>query len=102
MNNEFEKKAIAALERLLVIAKTDSGQAGRVATFLLSWWNAGTCGGFDMTDLWAVASAITNDMIVVFAQVGAWRVYPDRINAAYRDDFQDIIQMWRPALLEEA
>ena len=43
-----------ALRRLVAIAKKDHGQSRRVANFLLAWWNPNTCGGFDLTDLWAV------------------------------------------------
>ena len=41
--------ALAALDRLLAIARSDTGQSRRVANFLLAWWNAGACGGFDLT-----------------------------------------------------
>ncbi|QOT82185.1 hypothetical protein [Cupriavidus basilensis] len=27
-------------------------RARRVADFLLAWWNAGECSGFDLTNLW--------------------------------------------------
>ena len=30
----------AALERLIAIAHSDTGQSRRVADFLLAWWNA--------------------------------------------------------------
>jgi hypothetical protein len=39
----------AALARLIKIAKGDTGQSRRVADFLLAWWNAGSCGSFDLT-----------------------------------------------------
>jgi hypothetical protein len=32
-----------------------------VANFLLAWWNE--CGGFDLTDVWAVDTAIAVDMV---------------------------------------
>ncbi len=41
----------AALNRLLAIAQSDTGQARRVAKFLLAWWNADDCGRFDFRDL---------------------------------------------------
>ena len=43
----------AALERLIKIAQGDTGQSRMTAEFLLSWWNAANCGGFDLTTLWA-------------------------------------------------
>jgi hypothetical protein len=37
----------AALERLIKIARRGTGQSRMTAEFLLSWWNATHCGGFD-------------------------------------------------------
>jgi hypothetical protein len=54
-----------ALERLLRIARTDTGQARRVASFLLAWRNAEENGGWDPTDLWNVDAAIADDMLTV-------------------------------------
>lgn len=42
----------AALERLIRIAQGDTGQSRMTAEFLLSWWNAANCGGFDLTTMW--------------------------------------------------
>ena len=42
-----------ALERLIRVAQSDTGQSRIVANFLLAWWNAAECGGFDLTDVWA-------------------------------------------------
>jgi len=39
----------AALEKLLKIAGGDTAQSRKVADFLLAWWNAGKCGGYDLT-----------------------------------------------------
>lgn len=52
----------AAFERLLKIAKSDAGQSRRVASFILSWWNASSLGGFDLADLFAVDQTIAADM----------------------------------------
>jgi len=49
-HNVFQPDSIAALAaaaRLLVIAKADSGQARRVADFLLAWHNAEENGGLE-------------------------------------------------------
>ena len=59
----------AALERLIAIAQSDTGQARRVAGFLVAWWNAGECGGFDLTTLWFVDRSIADDMVIVFSYV---------------------------------
>jgi hypothetical protein len=86
----------AALERLIEIAQGDTGQSRRVAAFLLAWWNAEECGGFDLTDLWGVDSAIAADMVTVFALVAGRHSYPDTLG--YSRQFQAIVRAWRPAL----
>lgn len=96
----------AALERLLKIAKSDTGQSERVANFLLAWWNATNCGGFDLTDLWGLDDEITQDMGTIFQFLMRRNMYPDALEAesgplSYKDDFQDIISVWRPALVEK-
>ena len=52
MGTAINARQQAALERLIKIAQADTGQSQRTAEFLLSWWNAETCGGFDLTTLW--------------------------------------------------
>ena len=83
----------AALERLITIAKSDTGQSRRVANFLLAWWNATNNGGFDLTDLWAVDTAIADDMVTVIALVRRRHSYPDSFG--YGADFEEIVGLWR-------
>jgi hypothetical protein len=71
------EKSRAALERLVDIGQGDTGQSRIVANFLLAWWNAGECGGFDLTDVWAVDTAIAVDMLRMFALVVGGQQYPD-------------------------
>ncbi|MEA2770926.1 MAG: hypothetical protein QOD93_3888 [Acetobacteraceae bacterium] len=61
--------ALAPIYRLLALAQSDTGQARRAANFLLSWWNAQNCGGFDLTDLWAVDRTVADDMLALAALV---------------------------------
>ncbi len=91
---------LAALERLLQIAQGDTGQSRKAADFLLAWWNAGTCGGFDLTTLWSVDTAVTDDMATVFSLIARTRVYPDTQPLAYGDAFRAVIAVWRPELLQ--
>lgn len=88
---------VAALARLIVIAKSDTGQSRRCANFLLAWWNATTCGGFDLTDLWAVDRQIAADMLVVAGLVARLHSYPDAYGA--RADFERLVAEWRPHLI---
>lgn len=92
-------EAIDALERLIRIAKSDTGQSRRVADFLLAWWNSANCGGFDLTNLWAVDASIAADMQTVFGFVAGIHSYPDSIG--YKQDFEAIIAQWRPELCRE-
>lgn len=88
----------AALDRLIAIAHSDTGQARRVANFLLAWWNAGTCGGFDFTDLWAVDLAIREDMLLVAGLIARIHSYPDTLG--HGRAFERIVIDWRPALVK--
>jgi hypothetical protein len=89
---------LAALARLVKIAKSDTGQSRRVADFLLAWWNAGSCGSFDLTNLWAVDSAIAEDMAAVVLLIARVHRYPDSLG--YGADFEEIVRLWRPELTE--
>ena len=84
----------AALERLIRIAQGGTGQSHKVANFLLAWWNAAECGGFDLTDTWGVDTAIAVDMLRVFAMVAACPQYPDALG--YGQQFEEIVRTWRP------
>jgi hypothetical protein len=83
----------AALERLIDVAQRDTGQSRIVANFLLAWWNAGECGGFDLTDVWAVDTAIAKDMLRVFMLLARCRKYPDAMG--YGKHFEAIVRAWR-------
>ena len=85
----------AALERLIKIAQADTGQSRRAAEFLLSWWNASNCGGFDLTTLWGVDTEIAADMITVFTLVASCHRYPD--DPDHGEEFRRIVHAWRPA-----
>jgi hypothetical protein len=96
MNAAMTGRQQAALERLIRIAQADTGQSRRTAEFLLSWWNASNCGGFDLTTLWGVDTQIATDMVTVFALVAGCHRYPDDLG--YGEEFRRIVHVWRPAL----
>jgi hypothetical protein len=58
-------------EAELFDARGDTGKSRIVASFLLAWWNAAECSGFELADVWAVDTAIAVDM------VGSLRSRPD-------------------------
>ena len=90
----------AALRRLIEIAKRDTGQSRRVADFLLAWWTASQCGGFDLADLFAVDYAIAANMITVSAAIARLRNYPDTLG--FRKDFEAILRCWRREVVSAA
>jgi hypothetical protein len=89
--------ALKALDRLVAIAQSDTGQSRRVANFLLAWWNAGDCGGFDFTDLWMVDRAIADDILTVAQLISVRHEYPTAYG--YGPQFEQLVADWRPQLL---
>lgn len=83
-----------AFERLLDVARSDTGQSRKVAAFVLAWWNADSHGGFDLADVFGVDPAIAADMARVFTWLATRSdaEYP----TAYRREIEDVIQKWRP------
>ncbi|NCG53676.1 hypothetical protein GWK46_20500 [Serratia fonticola] len=92
--NSLDANERGSLERLISVAKNGTGQSETVANFLLAWWNADSCGGFNLTELWAVDSALVEDMVNVFKLVEKVRNYPDTLG--YQTEFDIIERRWRP------
>ncbi|GGD58516.1 DUF7673 family protein [Pseudoxanthomonas indica] len=92
----MDRKEADAMERLIDIANQDTGQSSRVANFLLAWWNADSCGGFDLTDLWVVDQAIRSDMLTTLGLILKSHSYPDTLG--YGAQFEKLISPWRPDL----
>lgn len=90
----------AAFERLLKIARSDTGQSRRVAAFILAWWNAGSLGGFDLADLFAVDQSIAADMGTIFVCLGRQSepFYPED----YETEIEAVIEAWRPEIWAES
>lgn len=84
---DFQK---AALEWRIRTALRGTGQPETVANFLLAWWNAGECGGFDMKELWSVDTAIANDMITVVRLIAEQANYPDTLVATRTLPLSDV------------
>lgn len=84
-----------AIERLLRVAESDTGQSRRCANFLLAWWNATDWGGFDLTDMWAIDLELAQDMVTVFALVSNFQRYPDSDVFGYGPRFERIVERWR-------
>ncbi|CUJ48992.1 DUF7673 family protein [Achromobacter kerstersii] len=91
-----------ALNRLIDIAREDTPQSKQVADFLLAWLNATNCGGFDLTDLWAVNSEVFADILMVINFIGRTRWYPTELSASISHAFDDLLCRWRPNLVASA
>src|ERR1700679_4110252 len=79
-----------ALDRLLRLAESDTGQVRRIADFLLAWHNAAENGGWDVTDLWSVDLSIADDMFTVLHLIRAEQRYPH--DRGFKDEMQRIWQ----------
>jgi hypothetical protein len=90
--------ALAAIYRLVDLARSDTGQARRAANFLLSWWNAQNCGGFDLTDLWAVDKKVADDMLAAAAFIAEHNEYPTAYGLGLQ--FEQLVADWRPHLVQ--
>ena len=103
------------LDRLLALAARNTGQSRHAADFLLAWWNAASCGGFDLTTLWAeqpkvprasargmaaegVDRAVADDMIAVLRLIALRHQYPTAYGRG--PQFEALVERWRPALVK--
>jgi hypothetical protein len=89
--NDWEGRE--ALERLLRIAQHDTGQARRVANFLLAWHNAEENGGWDPVDTWNVDAAIADDMLTVVRLIRESHRYPDGLG--FSEEIGSAWRLWR-------
>lgn len=87
------RRELDALNRLFKIARSDTHQSKRVADFLLAWWNADRDGGFDLTSLWNLDTAICEDLTIVFNFIAKSRSYPDALG--YDAAIRDLVKQWR-------
>lgn len=90
----MDQQTRMAFERLLDIARSDTGQARRVADFILAWWNPYSLGRFDITDVFAVDRSIAQDMATVFAYMASLNNAEHPVE--YRAEIERLIAFWRP------
>ena len=88
-----DREAREALGRLLRIARQDTGQARRVANFLLAWHNADENGGWDPVDTWNVDAAIADDMVTVVHLIRESHRYPDGLG--FSEEIASVWRLWR-------
>jgi|SRR6185437_10651033 len=90
------KHELDALRRLLVLARDDSGQRTRVREFLLAWWNAQRCGGFDVMDVGSLDAELAADVVVVFGMIARFRLYPSDLSPDIVAEFRELHAHWHP------
>jgi len=96
MEAPFSKAAAArALDRLIDIARSDTGQARRVANFLLAWWNGEDCGHFPIADLFGVDSTIAAHITTIIGFLGQHEgaIYPDAFDR--KTEILELVHRWR-------
>ena len=84
-----------ALERLLKVAQGNTGQARRVADFLLAWHNTEENGGRDPVDLWSVDEEIADDMLTVVHLIRDTHAYPNALG--FEEEIAAVWRKWRGA-----
>lgn len=88
-----DREGREALERLLRIARQDTGQARRVANFLLAWHNTDENGGWDPVDMWTVDAAIACDILTVLRLIRESCRYPDGLG--FTKEIASVWRVWR-------
>ena len=90
-----EAAARNALDRLIEIARSDTGQARRVANFLLAWWNGEDCGHFPIADLFGVDATIATHMTTIIGFLGQHEgaIYPDAFGR--KAEMIELVRRWR-------
>ncbi|ALR23203.1 hypothetical protein ATN00_21865 (plasmid) [Sphingobium baderi] len=89
----------AAISRLLAIAlpptrAAETGASGKVADFLLAWWNGQDCGHFPILHLCNVDAVIAEDMVTIMAYLAQEStIYADAWG--HRDAMADLWERWR-------
>src|SRR5712691_8206348 len=88
-----QREAYEAAGRLLMVASQDTGQARRVADFLLAWHNAGENGGWDPVDFWNVDDDIADDILMVLGLIRTSHRYPG--DMGFRKEIEVVWEIWR-------
>nr|WP_093087885.1 hypothetical protein [Sphingobium sp. AP50] len=83
-----------ALARLVDLAGSDTGQAARVARFLMAWWNGPELGDFPIADLFGLDLEVATDIATVVGYLSQHdgALYIDAFG--YREAMADIIGRW--------
>lgn len=95
------QRVIDAIDRLFTKAMRDTGQAQKVAQFLLSWGNEPVHGGFDFAYIRSLDTEISDDMRTLMEYLFASGFkYP--IDIGFEDRFVALVRLYRPDLFDRA
>lgn len=83
-----------SLTRLFKLAAGRTGQGRRVADFLLAWWDAERCGGFNPATLWELEAKNAKDLLAVLQLIARCRHYPESLG--YGPALEQVLQVWEP------
>ena len=86
---------LEALIRLFAVATQETGQARRVADFLLAWHNTPENGGWDPTDLWNVNETVADDIFTVLHLLKERQCYVEDLG--FESEMKAVWQQWRGA-----
>lgn len=91
------QRVIDAIDRLFTKAMWDTGQARKVAQFLMSWGNEPVHGGFDFAHIRNLDTEISDDMWTLMEYLFASGFkYP--IDIGFEDRFVALVRLYRPDL----
>ncbi|MYM26235.1 hypothetical protein GTP46_26755 [Duganella sp. FT135W] len=93
------QSVIDAVDRLFTKAMWDTGQARKIAKFLMSWGNEPVHGGFDLAHIRDLDTEISRDMWTLTEYLFASGFkYP--IDIGFEDRFVALVRLYRPDLFE--
>lgn len=92
-STEMDSETRAALERLICVAQSDTGQSRHIADLLLAWWDASENGGFDFRSFWNIDDKLVTDSLKLIKWISGHRCYPDELG--YGEQFKAIWKQWR-------
>lgn len=91
------QRVIDAIDRLFTKAMWDTGQARKVAQFLMWWGNEPAHGGFDLAHIRSLDTEISDDMWTLMEYLFASGFkYP--IDIGFEDRFVALVRLYRPDL----
>ena len=82
-----------AIDLLLETATSHRPDARQAANFLLAWWHAHSCGGFDLQDLRQLGPRSGEQIVEILDLIWDVECGPEHLGRS--QDFKDLIAKWR-------